>query len=79
MSVYTGQYVHGDDRYAKVAELNAKIPSGEYELVRGPEDMGLDFSNPLYAELEREGANALYESVSTPRAQDITVSLSTPE
>jgi len=47
-----------------VAELNTKVPAGEYELVqeRGTsEDTEIDFSNPLYAEPERE------ESVSSIR------------
>jgi len=53
-----------------VAELNAKVPAGEYELVREhgtSEDTEIDFSNPLYAEPEREVANGIYESVSSFR------------
>jgi len=53
-----------------VAELSASVPSGEYELVRGRgknEDIQFDFSNPLYAEPEREVVSAIYESVSSVR------------
>ena len=53
-----------------VAELSASVPSGEYELVRGRgknEDIQFDFSNPLYAEPEREVVSAIYESVSNVR------------
>jgi len=53
-----------------VAELSASVPSGEYELVRGrgtSEDTEIDFSNPLYAEPEREVVSAIYESVSCVR------------
>ena len=53
-----------------VAELNANVPAGEYELVRErgtSEDTEIDFSNPLYAEPEREIADGIYESVSSVR------------
>jgi len=53
-----------------VAELSASVPSGEYKHVRGHsknEDIQFDFSNPLYAEPEREVVSAIYESVSNVR------------
>ena len=49
------------------ANCNALSKDGEYELVRGrsaSENIELAFSNPLYAEPEREVTCEIYESVS---------------
>ena len=55
----------------KASESNANCSAlsrnGEHELVRGrgaSENIELAFSNPLYAEPEREVTCAIYESVS---------------
>ena len=67
---YTGQYTHGYEQHTKVADLNPSVPSGEYELVQGcgkNEDIQFDFSNPLYAEPEKEVVSAIYESVRNVR------------
>ena len=50
------------------ANCNALSKDGEYELVQGrgaSENIELAFSNPLYAEPEREVTCEIYESVST--------------
>ena len=61
-------------RSTKASEANANgacsalSGDGEYELVRGrgaSENIELAFSNPLYAEPEREVACEIYESVSS--------------
>ena len=57
-------------RCTKTSESNANCNSlskdGEYELVRGAsEKIELAFSNPLYAEPEREVTCEIYESVSS--------------
>jgi len=65
--LYIGLHAHGDNQNTKAAELKPNVPSGEYKLVQGrgaSEDTEVDFSNPLYAETEREVANETYESVS---------------
>ena len=56
----------------KASEVNANCSAlskdGEYELVRGhgaSENIELAFSNPLYAEPEREVTCEIYESVSS--------------
>ena len=66
--LYIGLHARGDNQDMKAAELKPNVPSGEYELVQGrgaSEDTEFDFSNPLYAEPEREVANEIYESVSS--------------
>ena len=59
-------------RSTKASEANANCSAlsgdGEYGLVRGhgaSENIELAFSNPLYAEPEREVTCAIYESVSS--------------
>jgi len=67
--LYTGRHARGDDQNAKATEPKRNVSSGEYQLVRGrgtTEDTEIDFSNPLYAETEREVANESLSSVRFP-------------
>ena len=69
--LYIGRHARarGDNQNTKATEPKPNVSSGEYQLVRGrgtTEDTEIDFSNPLYAETEREVANESLSSVRFP-------------